>query len=108
MTEVSYQTKKYTLEDSETVLEGLLRQKIAYPHSCKSGVCQSCLSELVAGSMDPVWQSGLDSQLIAQNYFLPCLCRLKEAITVCLATQYYIQKSRKLSICLFLVQRYCV
>lgn len=77
MTEVTYQTKKYTLEDSETVLEGLLRQKIAYPHSYKSGVCQSCLSELVAGSMDPAWQSGLDNQLIAQNYFLPCLCRPK-------------------------------
>lgn len=85
MVEVKYEKNNYSLHATETLLDGLLRHQVAYPHACKAGVCQSCLSELITGTPHPDWQIGLDTNLKVQNYFLACLCQPKEDLEFRLA-----------------------
>ncbi|MFZ4634552.1 MAG: flavin reductase family protein [Saprospiraceae bacterium] len=40
---------------NETILNAALRQGIAMPYTCKSGVCFTCLQQLVAGEVDVVF-----------------------------------------------------
>ena len=58
----------------ETVLDALLKEQIDISHSCKQGVCQSCLSRSLDGTPPVEAQHGLKDILQQQNYFLACLC----------------------------------
>lgn len=60
--------------DNETVLDCLLRNGMAPPHSCRSGLCQSCMLRSVKGKPPADSQHGLKSSLKLQNYFLACRC----------------------------------
>jgi ferredoxin-NADP reductase/ferredoxin len=77
MARVSYETQWYPLEAQESVLDGLLRQGIDVPHSCKTGVCQSCLMRAAGGVVPEKAQLGLKETLKARNFFLACSCRLE-------------------------------
>jgi CDP-4-dehydro-6-deoxyglucose reductase len=76
MARVSYESRWYPLEADESVLDGLLRQGVAVPHSCKTGVCQSCLMR-ATGVVPEKAQAGLKNTLKARNYFLACSCKLE-------------------------------
>lgn len=56
------------------MLEGLLRQGIDIPHSCRSGVCQSCLMRASNGNIPERAQRAIKETLKRQGYFLSCVC----------------------------------
>lgn len=64
----------YTAREGETVLDCLSRNGVAVPHSCRSGVCQSCLMQAVDGPVPEAAQKGLKPTYKKQNLFLACQC----------------------------------
>jgi ferredoxin len=75
MADITYQGKTYTCRDGETILEAFLRQGVNLPFSCRAGVCHACLQRVVSGEVPKLAQKGLKADLVAKNYFLPCVCR---------------------------------
>jgi CDP-4-dehydro-6-deoxyglucose reductase len=75
MASVSYKDRKYPLLPGETVLDGLLRQGVDVPNSCRAGACQSCLMRDAGGNPPVASQQGLKESLKAQGYFLACQCK---------------------------------
>ena len=67
-----------------SVLDCLTAQGVHVPSSCRSGVCQTCMMQVVSGSVPENAKSGLKDTLAAQNYFLPCICHPQEDIEVAL------------------------
>ena len=43
----------FTVDESETLLDGALRQGSAFNYSCRSGSCGSCQAILISGAVDP-------------------------------------------------------
>lgn len=75
MAKITFDNNTYECNSSETILECLTRHGVAYPHSCQSGVCQSCLSRCTQGELNSDSQQGLKPTQVAQKYFLACLCK---------------------------------
>lgn len=82
MSHITFEDKTFELKEGESVLEGLERNGVAMPSSCRNGVCQTCLMRAMAGTPPKVAQNGLKETLRAQNYFLSCACRPVEDLTV--------------------------
>lgn len=82
MTQVKHEGRWYPLEQDESVLDGLLRQGVNVPHSCKAGACQSCLMRAERGEVPAKAQVGLKETLKAQGYFLACACRPENELEV--------------------------
>ncbi len=72
----------YECGAGETVLECLERHGVPTRSSCRTGVCQTCLMRATAGDPGAVAQQGLKDTLKAQRYFLACVCRPTEDLTV--------------------------
>lgn len=72
---ISYGDAQFELRDGESVLDGLGRQGISIPHSCRSGVCQSCLMHADDGAIPPEAQKDLKPTYKKQDLFLACQCR---------------------------------
>ena len=83
MPKVTYGGQSYDCEES-TVLDCLTAQGISVPSSCRSGLCQTCMMKVVSGNIPGKSRAGLSDALIAQNYFLPCVCNPEEDIEVIL------------------------
>ncbi len=78
MAKLIYQENNVQLASDDTVLAALLRHGVDVPHSCKTGVCQSCIVRS-DGKLPPSQaQTGLKETLAAQGYFLACQCKLSE------------------------------
>lgn len=74
MSTLVFNGRRLPVREGETVLDCLLRHGEKVSHSCKSGICQSCL---VRGSEGPIperAQLGLRDSLRALGYFLACTC----------------------------------
>jgi NAD(P)H-flavin reductase/ferredoxin len=82
MTQVKHEGRWYPLEQDESVLDGLLRQGVNVPHSCRAGACQSCLMRAERGEVPAKAQVGLKETLKAQGYFLACACRPENELEV--------------------------
>lgn len=87
MTVIRYNNQSYLASSDETLLDTLLKHNIDFPHSCKIGTCQSCLTKLVDGEISPEAQNDLKPTLVAKNYFLACQCKPKSDITIALPDQ---------------------
>jgi ring-1,2-phenylacetyl-CoA epoxidase subunit PaaE len=63
---------RFTLEEGEVVLDGLLRVRGDAPYACQGGVCGTCRARLVSGSvqMDATW--ALEPDEIARGDVLTC------------------------------------
>ena len=85
MTTIHYQDQRYTCNNSESVLECLLRHGAAVPHGCRSGVCQSCMIRVQAGPIPGAAQQGLKPTLQQQGYALACQLIPEQDIHVTLA-----------------------
>jgi CDP-4-dehydro-6-deoxyglucose reductase len=70
------------LGSDETVLEALLQAGVSVPNSCRAGACQSCRLRACAGEPPAAAQAGLRPALRERGYFLACLCRPTEDLTV--------------------------
>ena len=82
MTLLTYRSAAIDIEPGEDVLSALLRAEIDAPHSCRAGVCQSCLHRAVEGAPPAAAQEGLTEAQKAQGYFLACVCVPKTPLTV--------------------------
>lgn len=93
MPRINYQGKSIPLAQGETVLEALLRSGVKAAHSCRSGTCQSCLLRCTEGTPPEESQQGLKQTLRIQGYFLPCVCRPTEDMTIAPANDAVLQCS---------------
>jgi CDP-4-dehydro-6-deoxyglucose reductase, E3 len=82
LSKLTYRGGSYEVGAGESVLDALLRHGLDVQHSCRSGACQSCMMRASAGSVPAVAQQGLKSTLAAQGYFLSCLCRPEQDLTL--------------------------
>ncbi len=87
MSTIKFREKKYHCQPQETVLECLLREGVEAPSSCRSGVCQTCMMRAVEGLPPTEAQQGIKDTLQAQGYFLACICKATDDMTVVLADE---------------------
>ena len=78
---------------NETVLDCLLRNGMAPPHSCRSGLCQSCMLRSLNGRPPANSQQGLKPSLKQQNYFLACRCTPQHDMEISYADTQLFRKS---------------
>jgi len=83
MPKITYGGQSFECGD-HSVLECLTAQGISVPHSCRSGVCQTCMMQAVQGSVPQQAQNRIKPTLAAQNYFLACVCHPEQDIEVIL------------------------
>src|SRR5690348_13526893 len=75
MPRIQYGSAVCERQENESVLDALLRSGVAIPHSCKAGVCGSCLMRAALPSAIPAKaQAGLKDAWRANGYFLACIC----------------------------------
>jgi NAD(P)H-flavin reductase/ferredoxin len=74
MAAIEYEGRLFPLAPGESVLDGLLRNGVEAPHSCKAGSCGSCMMRAASGVVPPKAQLGLKDSWKSQGYFLPCVC----------------------------------
>jgi NAD(P)H-flavin reductase/ferredoxin len=77
----------FSCQADETVLETLLRENIQVPNGCRQGLCQACLMRSLDNAPPVLAQVGLKDTLQKQNYFLACVCRPEQNMTVALPNQ---------------------
>jgi CDP-4-dehydro-6-deoxyglucose reductase, E3 len=82
LTTLTYKDRPVDLAPGETVLEALHRAEIVAPSSCRVGNCQTCLHRAVEGTPPPASQNGLTDAQKALGFFLPCVCRPVEPLTI--------------------------
>lgn len=63
------------IADEESLLDALLRRGVPLAHSCRAGVCQSCLVKATRGTPPAQAQTGLRPALAQQGFFLACVAR---------------------------------
>lgn len=81
---VSYGNSQFEIEAQESVLDCLTRNRIAVPHACRSGVCQSCLMHADEGHIPEAAQKDLQPAYKKQDMFLACQCRPESDMRVSL------------------------
>jgi NAD(P)H-flavin reductase/ferredoxin len=74
MKAVHYEGRSYPVEEGRTVLDALQEGGVAAAHSCKAGICGSCMMRATEGVLPVKSQAGLKDSWKAQGYFLPCVC----------------------------------
>jgi NAD(P)H-flavin reductase len=74
MPTIEFEGEQYQCEPGESVLDCLTRHGVSVNHSCKVGICQSCMMVAVEGKPTPASQVGIRETLKAQDHFLICSC----------------------------------
>jgi len=82
---ITFEGHQYDCRQDETILESLTRHGLLIPSSCQNGVCQTCLSKAVKGQPTAESQKGLKDTLVAQGYFLACVCKPQADIEMAVA-----------------------
>jgi CDP-4-dehydro-6-deoxyglucose reductase len=72
MLKLNYNGQEYALHDKESVLDCLLRNNEPIPHSCKTGICQSCLVQAVESEVPAKAAAGLKPTLQVSGHALAC------------------------------------
>jgi ferredoxin-NADP reductase/ferredoxin len=75
MASVEYYNRVFPVAEGQTVLDALLENGQDVPHSCKMGVCITCVMQAVDGDVPTDSQDGLRQSLADQGHFLPCVCK---------------------------------
>ncbi len=92
MPTIAFQECTVECAPDETVLDALTRQGLEIPSSCRNGVCQTCLMRATEGKPPRTAQQGLKETLIAQGYFLACMCKPTESLTASLPDEAVVQR----------------
>lgn len=82
MGQIQFEGAGYESAPGESVLDCLTRNGIDIPHSCKSGLCQSCLVKVTEGTPPAEARKGLKDTLKAQGYMLACSCVTDAPLTL--------------------------
>ena len=69
-------------DSDESVLDALLKNGVAVPHSCRKGVCRSCTMRAMKGRLPAKAQAGLKPTQVHEGYFLACQCLPDEDLTL--------------------------
>jgi ferredoxin len=64
-----------SLSPEETVLEIAERNALSIPYGCRQGICGTCATRLLSGSVRMEREEGLSENLRVQGYILPCVSR---------------------------------
>jgi ferredoxin len=56
----------------QTVLSAAKKAGVRLPSSCANGLCGTCKSKLVSGSVDMKHSGGIRQREIDAGFFLPC------------------------------------
>jgi len=75
MKKITLKNKDYPCNDTETVLDALLRANVNVTFSCRNGICHSCLLQAKKGKPSAKSQTGLKPSLVKHGYFLACRCK---------------------------------
>ena len=70
------------LNGNNNMLEELLSQGIEIDHSCKSGLCKSCICKVSEGETEIIENFILSDEEIEDNYRLLCLTKPKSEILI--------------------------
>jgi ferredoxin-NADP reductase len=68
----SKQGKSVEVSADQTVLSCAKKAGVRLPSSCVSGICGTCKSKLVSGSVDMKHEGGIRQREIDAGFFLPC------------------------------------
>ena len=71
---IAFSGNVFDATPSETILEALLRRNVDVPHSCRKGMCLTCMMRVTQGEAPASAQDGLSETLRDQGYFLACQC----------------------------------
>jgi len=82
MPTINFEGQDFVCNADETVLECMTRNGMLIPSSCQSGACQTCMIRALEGTPPPEAQKGLKDTLKQQNYFLACVCKPTEDMTI--------------------------
>ncbi len=74
MKTVHYEGRSFPVAAGSTVLEALQLGGVEAAHSCKAGICGSCMMRATEGVLPERAQAGLKDSWKMQGYFLPCVC----------------------------------
>jgi ferredoxin-NADP reductase len=66
----------------QTVLTIARDSGVPIPTSCRNGICGTCKSKLVSGTVDMKHQGGIRQREIAAGMFLPCCSKPRSDLTV--------------------------
>lgn len=80
--QVQLNGKTYACDTNRPLLFTLNEQGAMVPQSCQQGICQSCLTQVVKGKVSETSQIGLSDKQKEQGYFLPCVCKPQEDLTL--------------------------
>ncbi|HEY6528057.1 MAG TPA: 2Fe-2S iron-sulfur cluster binding domain-containing protein [Cellvibrionaceae bacterium] len=80
MVEVEFNQQLYELEDGANLLTALEQQGVKLPNSCRAGVCQACLVQVIEGAIPHRAQEGLTTHQKAQGLAMACVCSLTGAL----------------------------
>ena len=94
---ITVEGKAYNCEPDETVLDALIRQKVAVPYACRQQICKSCIMRSLSCTPPAASQKALKDTLKAKNYFLACACHPEQDMEVALPESLTIQISAKVS-----------
>lgn len=83
--------KSYNCHPEETVLDALLRQKVAVPYACRQQICKSCIMRSLNSHPPLEAQKTLKETLQAKNYFLACACIPERDMEIALPESLSIQ-----------------
>ena len=70
--EFAKQSRKIEVADDQTVLSCAKKSGVRLPSSCSNGVCGTCKSKLVSGTVDMSHNGGIRQREIDAGLFLPC------------------------------------
>ena len=75
--------REFTVESDETILDGALRNGLAFPYGCRGGACGACKGKLLEGSVnyenEPM---ALSEEELADNISLLCVANAASDLTV--------------------------
>ena len=71
----SKQNKSIVVQADQTVLSCAKKAGVRIPSSCANGICGTCKSKLVSGTVDMKHDGGIRQREIDAGFFLPCCSR---------------------------------
>jgi ferredoxin-NADP reductase len=72
---LSRSSKSFTMDASETVLAAAKKNGVAIPSSCSQGVCGTCKTKLLEGTVDMKHNGGIREREVVKGFRLLCCSR---------------------------------